>query len=76
VVEGPKVGGHLGFKKDNLDEKSHSLESLVHEVRQVVLSMKKPFKKDIPIIAAGGIYSGEDENHSNVSLLDIRVLYR
>ena len=60
VVEGPKAGGHLGFKEGDLDQKSHSLENLVHEVRQVVLSMKKLFKKEIPIIAAGGIYSGED----------------
>jgi nitronate monooxygenase len=60
VVEGPKAGGHLGFKKDNLDEISHSLGNLVYEVGQVVLSMKKLFKKEIPIIAAGGIYSGED----------------
>jgi nitronate monooxygenase len=63
VVEGPKAGGHLGFKKDNLDEKSHSLENLVREVRQVVLSMKRQFKKDIAIIAAGGIYNGEDAYH-------------
>jgi nitronate monooxygenase len=60
VVEGPKAGGHLGFKKENIDEISNSLGNLVLEVRQVVLSMKKLFKKEIPIIAAGGIYNGED----------------
>jgi len=60
VVEGPKAGGHLGFKKEDIDEISHSLGNLVLEVRQVVLSMKKLFKKEIPIIAAGGIYNGED----------------
>ncbi len=60
VVEGPKAGGHLGFKENNLEEKSHSLENLVREVRQVVLSVKKQFNKEIPIIAAGGIYNGED----------------
>lgn len=60
VVEGPKAGGHLGFKEVDLKEKSHSLENLVREVKQVVISMKKQFKVEIPIIAAGGIYSGED----------------
>jgi nitronate monooxygenase len=60
VVEGPKAGGHLGFKEVDLDERSHSLENLVREVRQVVLSIKKEFNNEIPIIAAGGIYSGED----------------
>ena len=60
VVEGPKAGGHLGFKEIDLNEKSHSLENLIREVREVVISMKKQFKAEIPIIAAGGIYSGDD----------------
>jgi nitronate monooxygenase len=63
VVEGPKAGGHLGFKEVDLDEKSHSLENLVREVKQVAQSIKKQFNKEIPIIAAGGIYSGEDAYH-------------
>jgi nitronate monooxygenase len=63
VVEGPKAGGHLGFKEVDLDEKSHSLEHLVREVKQVAQSIKKQFNKEIPIIAAGGIYSGEDAYH-------------
>jgi len=63
VVEGPKAGGHLGFKEVDLEKKSHSLENLVREVKQVVLSIKKQFNKEIPIIAAGGIYSGEDAYH-------------
>ena len=63
VVEGPKAGGHLGFKSDDLDQKSHTLENLVREVRQVVLSIRKQFNKEIPIIAAGGIFSGEDAYH-------------
>ena len=63
VVEGPKAGGHLGFRKDDLDERSHSLENLVREVKQVVLSIKKQFNKEIPIIAAGGIFNGKDAYH-------------
>jgi nitronate monooxygenase len=60
VVEGPKAGGHLGFKEGDLEKTSHSLESIVREVTQVVLSVKRQFRKDIPIIAAGGIFSGKD----------------
>ncbi len=63
VVEGPKAGGHLGFKENQLDETSNSLEHIVKEVRQVIQTIQKQFRKDIPIIAAGGIYSGSDAFH-------------
>ena len=58
VVEGPKAGGHLGFKLDQIDNEQYSLERLVPEVIAVANSYKD--EKSIPIIAAGGISSGED----------------
>jgi nitronate monooxygenase len=60
VVEGPRAGGHLGFKAEQIFNQNHSLENLVREVKEVALQMKRKFKKEIPIIAAGGIYSGGD----------------
>ncbi len=60
VVEGPKAGGHLGFKAEDIFNQSNSLENLVREVREVVLQMKTRFNKEIPIIAAGGLFSGGD----------------
>jgi nitronate monooxygenase len=60
VVEGPKAGGHLGFKAHAIDEVGNALENLVAEVLAVAKEMKARFSKDIPVIAAGGIYSGED----------------
>jgi nitronate monooxygenase len=60
VVEGPKAGGHLGFKANDLQEESNKLETLVSEVLEVTVEIKKEFDKDIPVIAAGGIYTGED----------------
>lgn len=60
VVEGPKAGGHLGFKPDALQEDSNKLENLVSDVLEVTAEMKQKYQKDIPVIAAGGIYSGED----------------
>jgi len=58
VVEGPKAGGHLGFKKDQIEDNNHSLEQLVPEVLAVVSPYRE--EKTIPIIAAGGIATGED----------------
>jgi NAD(P)H-dependent flavin oxidoreductase YrpB (nitropropane dioxygenase family) len=59
IVEGPKAGGHLGFKEDQLGDNNYALEKLVPEI----LKELKPFKvknSSIPLIAAGGIYTGED----------------
>lgn len=60
VVEGPKAGGHLGFKADALESESNSLENLVTDVVSVTKEVKEKYDKDIPVIAAGGIYTGTD----------------
>ncbi len=60
VVEGPKAGGHLGFKKEQIDDPDYTLDKLVAEVIETV----KPFaaKRNIliPVIAAGGVFTGGD----------------
>lgn len=60
VVEGPKAGGHLGFKPEEIQDPNHALERLVPEVVEAV----KPFEDKkggaIPVIAAGGVYTGAD----------------
>ncbi len=61
VVEGPKAGGHLGFKRDQIDNENFSLEQLIPEVVEIVSHYKE--EKVIPIIAAGGITTGEDILH-------------
>lgn len=58
VVEGPKAGGHLGFKVEQLESEESSLESLVTQVVQLVADYKE--RKQISVIAAGGIATGED----------------
>lgn len=60
VVEGPKAGGHLGFKKDNLEDAHYSLEELVRETVKEVRVYEEKYNKEIPVIAAGGIYTGQD----------------
>jgi len=60
VVEGPKAGGHLGIKIENLDDPDFALEKLVAEVMEAIKPFEKERKTSIPIIAAGGIYDGED----------------
>lgn len=60
VVEGPMAGGHLGFKPEQIDDPEYSLEKLVTEVITETRQLEEKFNKPIPVIAAGGIYTGED----------------
>jgi nitronate monooxygenase len=60
VVEGPKAGGHLGFKKDQINDQNHSLEELIPQVVDVAKSFEDKYNREIPVIAAGGIYTGTD----------------
>lgn len=60
VVEGPKAGGHLGFKRDHIDRSEHSLEQLIPEVVHEVKYYEEKYQREIPVIAAGGIYTGAD----------------
>ncbi len=60
VVEGPLAGGHLGFKEEMIGDPEYSLEKLVPEVIQIVKPYEEKYKKPIPVIAAGGIYTGSD----------------
>jgi len=57
VVEGAMAGGHLGFNPDDvINQTIPPLERIVAEVLETV----KEIGFDIPVVAAGGVYSGED----------------
>ncbi len=60
VVEGPLAGGHLGFKKEQINNSDFTLEKILPEVISAIKPFEQDFDKDIPVIAAGGIYTGED----------------
>jgi len=60
VVEGPLAGGHLGFKKEQIDDPKYKLENIISEVLKEVKKTEKEFGIEIPVIAAGGIFTGYD----------------
>ena len=60
VVEGPLAGGHLGFKKEQIDNPDYALEKILPEVVAAIKPYQEQFNKNIPVIAAGGIYTGAD----------------
>jgi len=53
IVEGPLAGGHLGF---GMDWANYDLRTIVTEIQQYLQAEKL----DIPLIAAGGIFTGSD----------------
>jgi len=53
IVEGPLAGGHLGF---GMDWAKYDLATIVGEVARYL----KAELLDIPIVAAGGIFTGSD----------------
>ncbi|MGL4655432.1 MAG: NAD(P)H-dependent flavin oxidoreductase [Sarcina sp.] len=60
VVEGPKAGGHLGFKNDEIEEKIECLEDEIVGIVEVKKEYEEKYNKEIPVIAAGGIFTGYD----------------
>ncbi len=60
VVEGPKAGGHLGFKEEQIDDPDFALEHILPDVVVVVKSYEDKFHRTIPVIAAGGVFTGTD----------------
>ena len=59
VVEGPEAGGHLGFSMEELKEKK-SIFDIAKEVVDKVKEFEEQFHKKIPVVVAGGIFTGKD----------------
>ena len=60
VVEGPLAGGHLGFKKEHIDNPDYALEKILPAVIAAIRPYEEQFNKSVSVIAAGGIYTGAD----------------
>jgi NAD(P)H-dependent flavin oxidoreductase YrpB (nitropropane dioxygenase family) len=53
IIEGPLAGGHLGF---GMDWDQYDLATIILEIKQYLQAEKL----DIPLVAAGGIFTGSD----------------
>ncbi len=60
VVEGPRAGGHLGFKESQIGDPIFALEMLIPEVVEEIRPFEVLYNRSIPVIAAGGIFNGQD----------------
>ena len=59
VVEGPLAGGHLGFSVDEITENPNVMD-IMKDVKKVVSEYEVKYNKTIPVVVAGGFYSGEE----------------
>lgn len=61
ILEGPLAGGHLGFSVEELRQpERYALSVLLPEVLEAVKPFEEKYRRRIPVIAAGGIYTGAD----------------
>lgn len=68
VIEGPKAGGHLGFSYEELQgveepEKEKAYDEEIRSIVQHVKACGRERKQEIPVVAAGGIYTRDDAEH-------------
>ena len=54
IVEGPKSGGHQGFKLEDCSKEEYQLENIISPIIDFCT------KYNIPVIAAGGIWDKDD----------------
>ncbi|PKP41408.1 MAG: nitronate monooxygenase [Bacteroidetes bacterium HGW-Bacteroidetes-10] len=59
VLEGPKAGGHLGYKENQIADEKFSLEEILPDLVKNIKVVEEQNNCKIPIIAGGGIYDGE-----------------
>lgn len=59
IIEGMKAGGHLGYSLEQLQQNSPSLDDTLAEVLEFTRQLPAP----MPVIVAGGIFTGADMAH-------------
>ncbi len=65
VVEGPEAGGHLGFSEEDAKHlPKKTFEEEIQKILEAVRGYAEKYRKKIPVVVAGGIYSREDVRHA------------
>lgn len=61
VIEGSEAGGHLGFhKEDVLNKTTAKLADIFKEVKETLQPFVEKYQKEIPVFVAGGVYDADD----------------
>ncbi len=75
IIEGHKAGGHLGFTYEDLANPDYqAYEKEIVEIVQLTKEYEEKYKKEIPVIMAGGIHDKKDmEYYFNLGVQGIQV---
>lgn len=61
VIEGPKAGGHLGFRAEQLEQyEGDNYSREIANIIKVVRGYEEKYDCHIPVVVGGGIYTCED----------------
>jgi nitronate monooxygenase len=60
VIEGPKAGGHLGFKVEELENENIDFDKSVVDIINETKKYAEKYNKEIPVVVAGGVFDGYD----------------
>jgi nitronate monooxygenase len=60
VIEGPKAGGHLGFKVEELEDETLDFDKIVTDIIDETKKYAEKYNKEIPVVVAGGVFDGYD----------------
>lgn len=61
VIEGPKAGGHLGFKKEDvLNNTARPTDEILPEVLEAIKDYEAKYAQKIPVFVGGGVFDGKD----------------
>lgn len=63
VIEGPKAGGHLGFKYEDVSMPAEQMDEEVVKIVETVQKFADQFETKVPVIFAGGVYDRSDIDH-------------
>lgn len=63
IIEGPKAGGHLGFKLNELNDDNFNFDKSVVDIITETKKYAEKYNKDIPIVVGGGVFDGKDIAH-------------
>lgn len=65
VIEGPEAGGHLGFKKEQVNQVTkEDYEIEIKAIMETVKEFEEKCRQEIPVIVAGGIFNHDDICHA------------
>lgn len=64
VIEGPKAGGHLGYKPEEIEQLGTTgYDKQIKEILTIVHEYEQKYGQAIPVVFAGGVFDRHDIEH-------------